>query len=260
MAKVTVPEPISEEIPDHLHLKNHKHTLVFFDLHSPRMNKPLVEAALKYAALNKIDRLILGGDSLDLAYFSYFLNRTKYSPDSSDKEMTVTEELFKAFFKVFKEVIYLPGNHDDRWGKAIDQKIGIDRLLRMVIGDECLKKMVITERRYLTIDTPCGVWRITHQIGKGRSVPLSTVLQYSTLHNMNVASGHEHFLGAVRNKNNSGWAVQGGHMSDESLMEYKSLVDGNYTVWAPGFLELDKNGRPILWEEQDIYRYLKRNK
>lgn len=256
MNLLTLPAPISDEIPKELKLNEHKHTLIFGDVHSPRTNNKLIDAALRYAISKKIPRLILNGDALDMEFFSRFVNRTGHSPDNVDAEMEASEALFKVFLRVFDEVIYLPGNHDARSTSAMNKKISMDRFIRMCLGDAVLDNMITTERGYIKVDTPSGEWIITHQIGKGRSVPLSTVMQYSTTNNTNVIGSHEHFLGAVRNRNDSGWAIHSGHMCDETLMEYKQMSPGNYTQWAAGFVELTELGQPILWYAEDLYRYM----
>jgi len=243
-----------------LMLRGYQPTLIFSDVHAPRHDKELMEMALQYAHKNKIKRVILNGDSLDMSFFSSFMSRMGWSPEGTEAEMEVCEELFKQFFKVFDEVIYLPGNHDDRWGKKIDHNFGIDRALRMILGDEVLSKMKTTDRRFLTMTSPSGRWRVTHQIGRGRKRQLSTTEEYASANQINTISGHEHFLGAVVERTGKYWAVQAGHMADASLMEYKNMVDGNYTEWASGFVELDEWGIPHLWRKPDLKRVLKEKK
>ncbi len=256
MKLLTLPTPIGDEIPKELILNDHKHTLIFGDIHSPRTNNKLIDAALKYAIQKRIPRLIILGDFLDNNYFSRFDSRTADSPDSVDIEMAASEDLFKVFKKVFDDIVLIPGNHCTRATSAVSQKISMARFYRMILGDECLKDVTMTERGYCKFNTPSGEYIATHQIGKGRSVPLSVASQYSTLNHINIICAHQHFLGAVRNRNDSGWAIDCGHFCDETLLQYKVMSPTNYTQWAPGFVEIDEVGRPNLWHEKDIYNYL----
>jgi hypothetical protein len=248
-----IPKGIRESIPPHLHRKDHVRSQVWCDLHAPQHDAAAIELALERARQTDTKRLIIAGDALNLGWASSFLGRTGYSPEDTEEEFQVCEQLFKQILTVFDQIIIVGGNHcEGRWSKVIGGQVEFARLLRMILGDEVVNKMVITERRYCTIDTPNGVWRFTHQAGKGRKRQLSMAEELASVTGQHIVMGHQHYLGAVVDRTGKYWCIDGGHMCDPSLMEYKNHMDSLHTSWASGFVELDELGIPRVWRSQDL--------
>lgn len=259
MAKIIVPQPISESIPDHLHIPKYKKCQCWFDVHCPQHNSKLINLALMRALKTKTTRLFLGGDTFNLGWASSFLNRTKYSPEDTEEEFKVAENLFNALSKVFSEIILVGGNHDQgRWSKILGDQVEFSRLVKMMIGNDALKKTKITSRRYCTMDSPSGIWRVTHQAGQGRKRQLSMAEELASVKQQNVMMGHQHYLGMVVERTGNYWAIDSGHMSDANLQEYKNKQDTLHTTWASGFVELDEYGIPTLWRQEDLKSFLRR--
>lgn len=243
---IAVPSGMREDLAPELVVPNHAPSLVLFDLHLPQHSERLLSAALNYALRSDIRRVYLGGDTIDLGYFSPFLGRTKHPPQTTDAEMVVTEQAFACLLEVFEELYIFGGNHDQgRWAKATDEMIDFSRLMRMIVGDK-VDDMHIGGRRYCVVETPLGPWRITHQAGRGRKRQLSSAEELAMLERQHVMMGHEHTLGIVKERTGQFWACNGGFMGDETLMEYKTK-DTTHTRWAPGFVEILDSGWVQLW-------------
>lgn len=255
----TIPEGIKESFPDKLHIDNHENSHIWFDLHLPLHDKELVEMAIKHALLNKVKRLYLGGDALNLGWASSFIGATDSDPEDTEREFKVCEDVFRTLLDVYDEIYLIGGNHDQgRWEKIIGGKIGFERMLKMVLGDYVVLNITTTGRRYMTVDTPSGIWRISHQAGKGRKRQLSAVEELASILQQNVAIGHQHYLGQCIERTGKYWSVDGGCMCNESLMEYKNIMDTLHTQWASGFVHLDEYGIPRCWFKKDLKMYLER--
>lgn len=252
-----IPIGIKESIPTDLNLTDHVKSIVVSDIHAPQHDADLLSMMLERASMIGAKRLIINGDALNLGWASSFLGRTKYTPEDTEEEFEICEKLFKAFLKVFDQIVIVGGNHcQGRFAKIIGDQVEFSRLLRMVLGDEVVNNMKITGRRYCTIETPAGTWRITHQAGKGRKRQLSTVEELASVKQQHCMMGHEHTLGMVVERTGKYWAISTGHACDPALMEYKNTQDSLHTSWASGFAELDENGSPRIWRKEDLRAYL----
>ncbi|MEO6721445.1 MAG: metallophosphoesterase family protein [Ferruginibacter sp.] len=89
------------------------------DLHFPHQDDAAIEIALNYAAKNKADVIVLGGDILDNTPFSRFGHETKDEDIAAWFDMVIyfLQRLRKRFPKAL--IYWLEGNHDIWFKKYI---------------------------------------------------------------------------------------------------------------------------------------------
>ena len=248
-----IPPPIYDEIEALLHLGVWKKAMCWFDLHAPKHNPRLIEAGCRHAAQEGITRLFLGGDTFDLFFASGFVGYGKSTPLSTREDIRRCRMLFDSILEVFDEVVLFGGNHDEgRWKKVFGGRIGFLECLEMILRER-VDRMTITSRRWMLADSPAGVWRLTHQAGRGRKVPASMVQEKANLEQQHVIMGHEHYLGQIIEKSGQFWGVNGGFMGLEQAMDYKAEKDTCFSKWAPGYVVLDETGEPDCWRDRRAY-------
>lgn len=214
--------------------------MIIGDIHVPCTDYDLALKVVKVARKAKISRLLIAGDLFNLDGFSKYL--AIISPPSFDVEVKAAAHLFKVWLEWFDEIKFLPGNHDYRLPKYTRGAFDMEKLSVLVSSSG---KVTTSNFAWCTIDTPEGVWRVTHPANYRRN-PMSVANEIARNCNQNVWSFHEHHLGISFADNGRSVIVNGGGLFDPAKIAYAVLEDSTSPRMVPGFGFL-KRGCPMLF-------------
>ena len=95
--------------------------LVMSDLHIPFHTADMVEQAIEE---NKdADMLVINGDFLDMYAVSSFI---KDKPSDLYEDYNTALEYVEKWKKIFKTIILIKGNHEERWDTYLNKRVGAD--------------------------------------------------------------------------------------------------------------------------------------
>jgi predicted phosphodiesterase len=112
-----LPEPDGEDLKPYVLPTSFNDFIFASDFHVPNHRIEPIEAMLKYAADNKVRKLIVGGDLLDNTPFTRWLHEPVI-PSDVPRWFDMAKALLVVFKQHFDEVIFIEGNHDfwyKRW-------------------------------------------------------------------------------------------------------------------------------------------------
>lgn len=104
-------------------LTGHKRIALFSDIHVPYHSVSALTAAIEYAKKEKVDGLVLNGDTLD------FHTLSRFNKDPRKKNFAQELEIFKQLLQVFKKelkckIYFKIGNHEERYDHYLGMKAG----------------------------------------------------------------------------------------------------------------------------------------
>jgi hypothetical protein len=217
--------------------------MIVGDVHAPTTDFEFAMRVVDVGERLGIKRLLIGGDMLNNDVFS---RHPKTSEGIQFKdEAAAARALLLCWLEWFDEIVWTAGNHERRFEKWVNGAKGIESLKRDILLDN----RIITSRfGYCSIDTPRGIWRVTHPKNYSR-IPLRTVNALSAKHNCHVWGFHEHHLGITWNHAGRHLVVNGGGLFDADMLEYVALDDSTMPRMAKGFGAL-LDGFPYLYGDE----------
>jgi len=201
--------PILEEV-----VWPYQDCLLFSDNHLPFHDLDVIAEGLRFAKVNKLRRVVLNGDTLDLHWASKYVNMSGEDSEASFKQLA---DYFVALLDHgLREIVMDFGNHEDRITRATDGRLHLWSIVAMAIDTlpsrdrmRVRKAVTATNRPYVTfVDTPDGInWVIGHPRRyrqKRLSLAADLALKQFKCH---VATGHEHHIGKTVSDCGDYWAV-----------------------------------------------------
>jgi hypothetical protein len=216
------------------------------DLHVPIHNREYIGRLMDVAARRKIKTLIIGGDLFDMGSLSDHPKEVREASYKVTKQ--ITGDLLMLLGDCFERIVILPGNHDRRYWKRLQEPISFDDLIWAALAGRTPKaEIVVTNYDYLYIGEE-GVkgWVVGHP-RYFSTIPAKGGAEVAMIQHRNVCGAHNHVIGMMQSKCGRYWSVDPGHMSAAELTPYKMQSNGlsKYPAWRNGFL-LVEGGRPRL--------------
>jgi predicted phosphodiesterase len=225
-------------------LKGHKKLAVFSDIHVPYHSISAITAALSLAKKEKVDALLLNGDSIDCHLLSMFLKDPRQKRFA--EELKILTDLISVFRKTLKcKIYYKIGNHEERYEHYLMMKAG------ELIGVEEFEFKNILKKRMPDIEV-IGDKRIVmanalpivhgHEFGKGFFNPVNVARGLSLRSKMCAVQGHSHQVSENPDKSLVGEILTTWSVGCLCELHPKWLP---INKWGHGvmIIELDKNGR-----------------
>lgn len=135
---------------------------------------------------------------------------------------------------VFATITIGLGNHDRHLAQKA--QVSFDRSLRMLLAGmdpEKLKRIRVTARDSIIVDTDEGEWLLCHTRSYSR-LPLAYPNKLALRHNMHIAGGHRHHH-AIGIAANGKTIVELGGLMDETRMSYANRYTNDMPVMANGY-------------------------
>ena len=216
---------------------------ILSDVHLPYHNIEALTCAIKYLKNEKVDAVLLNGDTLDCHQLSRFVKDPKkrdfkYELDTLKTFINVLEKQLdcKIFFKV--------GNHEARYEKFLLEKahelIGVEEFsFENIIKARANGIEMISSNRYMKLNELNGIHG--HEYIGGISAPVNVARGLYLRGKVSAFQGHNHSTSEhsetdMNGKITTTWSI--GCLS-ELHPAYMPLNKWN---WGCAMVELDKNG------------------
>lgn len=212
------------------------------DFHIPLYDPEYVNTMIETFSDAGIKTLVIGGDFLNMDELSRFDD--KQSSAGLEWEMGEAVKVMEALTENFDRIIYMWGNHDARFHKALGMKIQFKAAMKYIFNDldkEVLTKIEFTNLDHVWCETEDGEkWYICHPANYAR-VPLTTARVLSAKLDAHVVTAHSHHCAV-------GYAIDGKHVVAEIGGLFDSSKTGylqrttTFPTWTQGFALL-KDGK-----------------
>lgn len=236
-------------------IKGYKKVGILSDIHLPYHNLDALTEALTYLKENKVDAVLLNGDTIDCHQLSNYLKDPKkrdfkYELDSLKRFFEILDTVLKCkiFFKI--------GNHEARYEHFLMQKagelIGVEEFEFSNIIKAREKGIdVITSNQYMKLNDLNGLHG--HEYKGGISAPVNIARGLYLRGKVSAFQGHNHQTSEhtecdMDGKITTTWSI--GCLS-ELNPAYMPL-----NKWNHGFamVELDENGKDYKFHNKRIFK------
>ena len=235
-------------------ISGYKKVGILSDVHLPYHNLTALTTAITYLKKEKVDALLLNGDTLDCHQLSRFIKDPKkrdfkYELDTLKAFMNVIDKELncKVFFKV--------GNHEARYQHFLMQKAGELSGIEEFEFENIIKARangidIIASNRYMKLNELNGLHG--HEYIGGISAPVNVARGLYLRGKVSAFQGHNHSTSEhsetdMNGKITTTWSI--GCLS-ESHPAYMPLNKWN---WGCAMVELDTNGKDYQFYNKRIF-------
>jgi predicted phosphodiesterase len=224
-------------------ISGHKKVAIFSDIHVPYHSIECLTAAIDYVKKEKVDGLLLNGDTIDCFRLSRFVK------DPRKRNFKLELDTFKALIEVFQKelkckIYFKLGNHEERYENFLFEKakelVGIEEFeFENIIKARANGIEVISDKRVIKMNELNGIHG--HEYVGGITAPVNPARGLYLRGKVSCFQGHnhqtsEHTEPTMDGKMITTWSI--GCMS-ELHPAYMPL-----NKWNHGFaiVDLDENG------------------
>lgn len=215
--------------------------LIINDVHLPYTSKDMLHRVQAVAQNFSLDNVVIAGDLFDFASISKYANRER--PASLNEELIAGEQFFCWLLDRFNHVVYLPGNHEERLLKELENYFPL--FVRQLTRDD---RVVATPYDRVFITSGNTRWMVCHQHNASSSNKLAVAEKLAWHYQCNVVTTHQHknALALDRYANHVLASVGGLHeplqaayvqlkTSTAPVQEqgFATLIDGHIRLWTP---------------------------
>lgn len=237
--------------------KGHKKIGILSDIHVPYHSISALTAAIQYLKKQKIDGLLLNGDSIDCHTLSRFIKDPKKR--NFKDELEAFRQLFVVLKRELKCKIYFKlGNHEIRYQHFLYQKagelIGIHEFeFESIISARAEGITIIGDKTVMKLNGLNGIHG--HEYIGGISAPVNVARGLYLRGKTSAFQGHNHSSSShtetdMNGKITTTWSI--GCLS-ELHPDYMPLNKWN---WGFAYVELDPNGVDFQFHNKTIYNGL----
>jgi predicted phosphodiesterase len=228
---------------------------ILSDIHVPYHNIESLTAAITYLKKEKIDGLLLNGDTIDCHRLSRFIK------DPKKRNFKLELDTFKALFEVFEKQFNCPiffkvGNHEERYEHFLQEKagelVGVEEFeFENIIKARARGIHIIDEKRVMNLNGLNGIHG--HEYIGGIAAPVNVARGLYLRGKVSAFQGHNHATSEHSETDMNGkivttWSI--GCLS-ELHPAYMPL-----NRWNHGFalVDLDANGEDYEFRNKRIFK------
>lgn len=249
----SIPES-DETVYEPFVIKGHKKIGIFSDIHVPYHNIPSLTAAIDFCKKEKIDALLLNGDSIDCHRLSRFIK------DPRKRNFKEELDTFKALFDVFEKhlkckIYFKLGNHEERYEHFLYEKaselVGIEEIkFENIIKARAKGIEIISDKRYMVMNDLCGIHG--HEYVGGITAPVNPARGLFLRSKVSCFQGHNHQTSEHTEPTLSGKMVTTWSLGCLSELHpaYMPLNKWNHGF---GIVDLDENGKDYEFRNKRIF-------
>lgn len=206
--------------------------VIVSDIQAPCTNLDMARLVIPVAQHHGIKRLIMNGDTINVDWLSKY--PVKVTLPSAQQEIKAAAVLIEEWLHWFDEIVFLPGNHEDRFLKANAGNLEMRNLLQLITTDS---RVVTSNFDHLTLDTPAGKWFICH--GTNYSVNQLTVAEgLAHKYEANIIVAHQHHLAKGWDRFKRYVLIDNGGLFDQRKMAFATLRASKLPNMQNGFAVL----------------------
>ena len=236
-------------------IKGFKKVGIMTDIHLPYHNIESITAAISYFKKEKIDALLLNGDTIDC----YSLSR--FSKDPKKRDFKYELDTLKAFIEILDKqlgakIFFKIGNHELRYERFLQEKAhelrGVEEFeFSNIIKARANGIDIIDSNRYMKLNSLNGIHG--HEYIGGISAPVNVARGLYLKGKVSAFQGHNHSTSEhtetdMNGKITTTWSI--GCLC-ELNPAYMPLNKWN---WGAGLVELDSNGEDFEFHNKRIYK------
>lgn len=175
-------------------ITGHKKVGILSDIHVPYHNIPSLTAAIQYLKKEKVDALLLNGDTID------FFKLSRFTKDPRKRDFKGELDTFKALFDVLEKqlkckIYFKLGNHEERYEHFLFEKakelVGVDEFdFQNIIKARARGVEIISDKRYMTLNGLTGIHG--HEYIGGISAPVNPARGLFLKSKVSSFQGHNH--------------------------------------------------------------------
>lgn len=236
-------------------ISGHKKVAIFSDIHVPYHSIECLTAAIEFVKKEKVDALLLNGDTIDCFRLSRFVK------DPRKRNFKLELDTFKALIEVFEKelkckIYFKLGNHEERYEHFLFEKakelVGVEEFeFENIIKARAKGIDMISDKRVIRMNDLCGIHG--HEYIGGISAPVNPARGLFLKGKVSCFQGHnhqtsEHTEPTMDGKMITTWSL--GCMS-ELHPAYMPL-----NKWNHGFaiVELSDNGKDYEFRNKRILK------
>lgn len=220
------------------------------DLHCPYVDWELADMLISQASTTNITNLIICGDVFDQPTLSQY--PVVHPPPSPHEEEIAARALFKALNEQFQRIVILTGNHDLRVFKALQGAVTDAPVIALMLARIAAKPSTTwSSFGYCLINTPKGVWRVTHPRNYSR-IPLATARSLASKYQQNVITLHEHMTAMGIDTTGLRVVANVGCLADPGKLPYVIYTDTTAPHMTQSFAIL-LDGRIKLFDKAGLF-------
>jgi predicted phosphodiesterase len=248
--------PASEETTfEPFIIKGHKKVGILADIHCPYHNIEALTSAISYLKDQKIDALLLNGDSIDCHRLSRFIK------DPKKRNFKLELDTFKALIEVLEkelncQIYFKSGNHEKRYEHFLYEKagelVGIEEFeFANIIKARAKGIIMIGDKTVMKLNSLNGIHG--HEYIGGISAPVNVARGLYLRGKVSAFQGHNHATSEHSETDMNGKVVTTWSIACLSELHPDYMV---LNKWNHGFamVELDPNGEDYQFTNKRIYK------
>lgn len=236
-------------------ITGHKRIGILSDIHIPYHSISALSLAIGYLKKQKIDGLLLNGDTIDAHRLS------KYVKDPTKRDFKLELDTFKSVFEVlekqFKCKIYFKkGNHEDRYEAYLHEKAGELAGIEEFQFENIIKARargieVIGDQRVMKLNSLNGIHG--HEYKGGISAPVNVARGLYLRGKVSAFQGHNHQSSTHTESDMNGKVTTTYSLGCLSEL-HPAYMPLNKWNWGFGVVDLDENGENFEFRNHTIYK------
>lgn len=235
-------------------ITGYKKVGILSDVHLPYHNLTALTTAISYLKKEKVDALLLNGDTLDCHQLSRFIK------DPKKRDFKYELDTLKAFINVIDKelkckVFFKIGNHEARYQHFLMQKAGELSGIEEFEFENIIKARangieMIASNRYMKLNELNGLHG--HEYIGGISAPVNVARGLYMRGKVSAFQGHNHSTSEhsetdMNGKITTTWSI--GCLSEL----HPSYMPLNKWNWGCAMVELDSNGKDYQFHNKRIF-------
>lgn len=220
--------------------------MVIGDVHVPFTDLAWAESVATVGHKHlEFPRLIIAGDFLNMDVFSKYPHLVNIPTWAQERDLA--KAMFAMYLETFSEIVIIMGNHERRAQRFTQGAFDETDIFGMLTTSD---KVKTSNFGYCTVNSPTGVWRITHPSNYSVN-QLNVMDTIAQKHGQHVIGFHEHHLAVGWDRFGQHVIVNGGCLVDPCKLAYVMLDDNKCAAMKQGFVML-RNGTPYIFGKSPI--------
>jgi predicted phosphodiesterase len=224
-------------------IRHHGPIAVSADWHIPLVDYPYANRFLEHCRSEEITTLAIAGDFFNhdaLSSFDY-----KQASANLRTELREAQHIMESLVEQFNRIIFIWGNHDARFHKALQYQISFSSAMRLCfgeLGEDALKKIEFSNLDHFWVNDETYICHPKNYT----QTPLSTARKLAGKVQANVITAHSHHAAMGFDVSGRFVCVEAGGFFDASRTAYLQRST-TFPTWAQGYSLIDADGHIAMY-------------
>lgn len=223
-------------------------TAVSGDFHIPLFDPDYLNQAIEHWREAKLKQLVIGGDFWNEDGLSSFEYKQKAAGLSYER--AEGQHVLAKLLETFKHIVFIRGNHDARFLKAIGYAVPFPEAMRMMFADldqKLMDRVTVSGLDYCLVEAGGETYRIAHPKDYS-SVPNNNGRRLAAKYQQHVLCLHSHHTAIAPDASGQFITAEVGGFFDISKTEYVQRTTA-HARWTKGYGFIEADGHFVLESE-----------